>query len=267
MLPQDPTSQTSTKKRPAARLRPSLDSNLFAYAAAAGAAGVGMLGLALPAQAQIIYTPAHQVIGPDAQFQIDLNHDGINDFTISNFYVFQSGARRGGVFPTGGGSRHVGSLHVFGSQQSNRMVANAKDYAAALPLGISVGAGDKFSSGAGLRPGLMQYCSSGSPGGVLYGPWADKASRYLGFKFSVGGEVHFGWARLNLTGPGCRLTATLTGYAYETVPNKAIRTGKRFGTDVSSRAEPQPTTLGHLAQGASALSAWRKQTEAESGSQ
>jgi hypothetical protein len=56
------------------------------------------------------------------------------------------------------------------------------------------------------------------------------------------------------------ITAVVTGYAYETIPNKPIITGKTKGPDVVTL---QPATLGHLATGASAMPAWRvKQTAA-----
>jgi hypothetical protein len=51
------------------------------------------------------------------------------------------------------------------------------------------------------------------------------------------------------------ITATLTGYAYETIPNKPIIAGKTKGPDVIT---VQPGTLGHLAAGASAISGWRR---------
>jgi hypothetical protein len=62
----------------------------------------------------------------------------------------------------------------------------------------------------------------------------------------------------------------VTGYAYETVPNKAIVTGKKKGADADqigdavsasvSAVTPTraPAGLGRLAQGASGLTAWRK---------
>jgi hypothetical protein len=42
------------------------------------------------------------------------------------------------------------------------------------------------------------------------------------------------------------VSATLTGYAYETVPNKAIIAGQITGPDVITM---QPETLGSLAHG------------------
>ena len=100
--------------------------------------------------------------------------------------------------------------------------------------------------------------------GIPYfrGQWANAGKgvrdRYLGLKFQINGETHFGWARLNVSvqshGPA-NVTATLTGYAYETVANKPIIAGKTKGADVIT---VQPATLGHLAAGASVIPARRR---------
>ena len=86
------------------------------------------------------------------------------------------------------------------------------------------------------------------------GPWVGKGNgvgnRYLGLKFVIHGKVHYGWARLSVTlGHHWQygdVSATLTGYAYETIPNKAIITGKTKGEDVIMF---YPDTLGDLAAG------------------
>jgi hypothetical protein len=61
----------------------------------------------------------------------------------------------------------------------------------------------------------------------------------------------------------------LTGYAYETVPNKAITTGQAKGTDedkIAAQAIATPTrepiTLGLLARGSPGLSLWRREETA-----
>jgi hypothetical protein len=74
--------------------------------------------------------------------------------------------------------------------------------------------------------------------------------RYLGFEFFIKGKVHYGWARMNVTFSGRTVTAVLTGYAYETVPNKPLITGKTTGPDVITL---RPGTLGRLARGASTI--------------
>jgi hypothetical protein len=67
-------------------------------------------------------------------------------------------------------------------------------------------------------------------------------------KFTINGKVHYGWARLSVTNlkDKFRITATLTGYAYETIPNKPIKAGQTHDGDEA--------TLGRLAQGASVVS-------------
>jgi hypothetical protein len=45
---------------------------------------------------------------------------------------------------------------------------------------------------------------------------------YLGLSFQVNGETYYGWAYLRV-GEG---TGTLLGYAYETIPGRAIKAGQ-----------------------------------------
>ena len=86
------------------------------------------------------------------------------------------------------------------------------------------------------------------------GQWVGKGSgvrnRYLGLKFVIHGKVHYGWARVSVTLGHRRqyedATGTVTGYAYETIPNKPIVAGKTNGADVIVF---QPDTLGTLARG------------------
>jgi hypothetical protein len=77
----------------------------------------------------------------------------------------------------------------------------------------------------------------------------------LGLQFVITGKSHYGWARLNesctVRAPrGKGIKALLTGYAYETIPNKPIVTGKTKGPDVITL---EPGSLGALAAGASRL--------------
>jgi hypothetical protein len=53
------------------------------------------------------------------------------------------------------------------------------------------------------------------------------------------------------------VSGVLTGYAYETIPNKAIVTGETRGSD-------DQATLGTLAMGSPGLSVWRRKDSAAS---
>jgi hypothetical protein len=62
------------------------------YALAATTAGVGTLALVQPAEAKIIYTPAHVKIVRASIVSLDLNHDGV---VISAFMTIRSRAEHG----------------------------------------------------------------------------------------------------------------------------------------------------------------------------
>jgi hypothetical protein len=100
-----------------------------------------------------------------------------------------------------------------------------------------------------------------------YCGWFNVKDRYLGFKFQIGGKTHYGWARLNARLQGSKITLVLTGYAYETIPGKAIIAGQTKGSENAGGAESIATptastdesaTLGALAMGAPGLSIWRR---------
>jgi hypothetical protein len=69
-----------------AELSKSLNRQLNMYTLAATMGGVSALALAQPAEARIVYTPAHISIPLNGGLvQIDLNKDGVNDFALSNY--------------------------------------------------------------------------------------------------------------------------------------------------------------------------------------
>jgi hypothetical protein len=237
------------ENRGAARLNLTLEQNLLAYAAAAGAAGVSLLALAKPAEAKVIYTKTHQVISPNTSFHLDLNHDGTTDFVIAN----KSATTNYGSYDAVYLNPPVG----------NSFVGNSYSAASALPSGSRVGSGAPFYSGHrssgrfwGTMVGAGYRVENGSGHG---GAWFKARNRYLGLRFTIKDQAHYGWARLSVSSKHGKqhfiFTALLTGYAYETVPNKAIITGKTSGPDVITK---EPASLGHLAKGASGLGAWRR---------
>jgi hypothetical protein len=238
----------SSKPRKIANFSDSSIRRLNAYALSATAAGVGMLALAMPAEAKIVYTPAHVKIFREGYF-LDLTNDGTHDFSI----LSGSSAR------TTSSIRYMG-INVGGWGKGHLVaVAAGTDFADALRPGARI-RGSLFPNSSSNNAEMAQVKQNGHKGTSTFrGPWADNGkgvkNRYLGLKFKINGKFHYGWARFNLTlPPKQKLELTLTGYAYETIPNKPIIAGKTKGPDVIA---VQPATLGHLAQGASAISDWR----------
>lgn len=228
------------------------------YALTAGAAGVSVLALAAPADARIVYTPAHEVIvGPRGEYGIDLNHDGVIDFRITNTTQITTDTAITDVLV-----RDPQGNAVVGSYVHNEGIINAHPFNA----GSQIGAFDRFLNGAAR---LATYYSGGG-GQSAHGNWVNVTNGYLGLEFRIDGRAHYGWARLTvkLVNQGYRYVAELTGYAYETEPDTPIVAGKTSGPDAESDSEeapqsmnttPMPPTLGTLAMGSTGLSMWRRE--------
>jgi hypothetical protein len=249
--------------RPVGNLPASLHQQLNMYALAASAAGVGMLALAQPAEGRIVYTPAHKQIVPDNTVSLDLNHDGKTDFTLHDSFSCTSFCEY-----------IVGAITAIPAGRGNQVVGYAgrsRHYASALAAGIRVGPKSPFSQGNEVMV-YGGYDAGTTTVGFCVGPWKNVQNRYLGLKFTSKGNTHYGWARLSETcAKNGKNTALLTGYAYETIPNKPIVTGKTKKHDNITTSEPdaaltmptgEPASLGVLATGARGLSVWRKASAA-----
>lgn len=227
-----------------------LHQRLNAYAVAASAAGVAVLAGTLPAEAKVIYTPVNIQIAPHHHLNIDLNHDGIADFVISNA-VFQTA-------DIGGRTLRAKPL------VKNNAVAGFKGvvftyYASAFKSGATVGPSQQFSG--------KILAATGTEYGYI-GQWQNITNAYLGLEFFIGGKEHFGWARLTVSSGSGTISAKLTGFAYETQTGKPIIAGSTTSAADAAATETKPVMeenndvsaaqLGLLAAGASALLIWKK---------
>ena len=252
------TSANSTREhpsdsRPETRLSLELERSLSAYTSAALAAGVGLLAMTKSAEAKIVYTPAEVGIpvngGP---VPLDLNHDGITDFVFSNRYINTE-------FSGWYGALYVGAAGNSRNQFWGRGLMSSRGgrrFASALYPGFLVGANNSYFQKSPRA--IMALSFVFSRAFTTGGQWLYTQHRYLGLQFTISGQIHYGWARVAVTRApstrGIQIVATLTGYAYETIPNKPIITGKTSGPDVITL---EPATLGRLGQGAEGISAWR----------
>ena len=212
----------------------------------------------------------HHVIRKNSYFEIDLNHDGIVDFTIFN------SAR---TF----GSLRLNSIIAWPNQGESDGVEGVASktyflFELAVKRGTPIRYGQRFF-GKGI---MVAQCvhgthQSGPPCSYrpyhTLGKWINVRDRYLGLVFTVKGKTHYGWARLSVqvSKRPFKLIATLTGYAYETIPGKAIVAGQTKGPEESSIEQsqsdlraptPERATLGLLALGSPGLSIWRREESA-----
>lgn len=250
----------SSRPRATVELSKSLQQELNNYALAAGAAGVGLLALVPPAEAKIIYTPAHAKVVFGHPVAVDLNHDGIVDFYLNSYGEYNIAAFSACEYLIKG-SRGPFCSSVRGTNAIRTKDSNGVYWGAALSDGAKIQRGDRFPNGG---VGLGEVFTGDGSSTTWYGPWLNGGKgvkdRYLGLKFKIKGRFHFGWARITVATSSNNFTAMLTGYAYETIPGRSIVAGRTKGPDVTT---VDAASLGHLAAGASAISAERvKQTAA-----
>jgi hypothetical protein len=250
--------RSTAQSRKAAELSKPLHHELSVYALAAGAAGVSLIASSQLADAQIIYTATHVQIGANQKIPIDFNHDGLTDIIIREIPFHPNRTFVGNIVeaePDIGGGVKQG--YCIGC-------------AAAMPGGSRISSDDRFVTGKALMSETYSI--------YYFGSWAFSSRRYLGVRFLINGETHYGWARMNVNPTGTdSIEVVLTGFAYETQANKPINAGEtgvegedressRASTEMSSSPQPEakPATLGALALGAGGLAIWRRlETESQ----
>jgi len=235
--------KTENRKRFPTRLGGNVERRLLAYTAAAGA---GLLPFALPADAQIIYTPCNTpmalpTLNHGAVTQLDLNNDGNPDFKFSLFY---SATAASSVFRS---NREL----IIGAEQTGNEILGAagvngqEPTAAAVPAGRIIGAQKDFAADFAILA-IEAYFSRGNIRDS--GSWRYVQTAYLGLKFMIDGQVHYGWARIKFPFPGGYELPSIYGYAYESTPNKPIVAGQTSST--AANASSARGSLGALAAGA-----------------
>src|SRR5579872_238063 len=175
MTVQESKCGTAGKRRQTVGLGSGLEKWLSAYAAASIAAGVSVLAMTKSAEAKIVYTPADTNIPVNNRESVllDLNHDGIADFSFWN-----------SSFRTDGLYSHLGigcALVPFHTNRTCRYQENeiwgkgvvSGRFASALRAGFTVGANKQYFQQArfGMGPGLAalarfwaSYRGSGTDG-------------------------------------------------------------------------------------------------------
>jgi hypothetical protein len=236
-----------------------LDHRVSLYSLAAVTAGVSMLALAQPAKGEVVVTrktiPINPVTNEYTFVSIDLNHDGIRDFqfSLSDFQYHTDDARLA-IFPLAGGA----AVGAPGSK--------VPFYASALMRGARIGPSDNFSSNGfnQIERSFIPYIPS-QYSRKLYGEWGgNPPNRYIGVRFPIKGATHYGWIRLSVDTTHYPMSATITAYAYETVPNKRILAGidstvATEGNPLRQVQGPVAPSLGMLALGADGLAFWRRE--------
>lgn len=174
-----------------------------------------VLGLAAEANGQIIYTD----INPDeggagVTYNLDMDNDGAPEvqFIQYNYY---------GIIDILYGYQNVsaGVRMIGGAGSSSSTVFG---YPSVLNSGAVISAAN-----ANWNSGYYQLLNANDCGGFYGyftgGQWCNVTDKYIGIKFMIGTNTHYGWARLDVTGSDAW---TIKDYAYNATPNAPINAGQ-----------------------------------------
>lgn len=155
---------------------------------------------------QIVYTDVNPDItegNMDTATFIDLNNDGTDDFGI--------------------GTNDDPAVGINGVSSNASWVGSSASYLYpfALDTGVAISSGQTTWFGNG-DVGTLNYtsCYNGAGGSN----WCGVTDKYMGLRFQIAGNTHYGWARLDVSLSGDSFT--LKDYAYNTVAGEAIDAGQ-----------------------------------------
>lgn len=190
-------------------MKKNLHSRISKYTAVAGAV-VSAAG----AQAQVVYTDVNPDYSHDAPqnngfaaYPLDLNNDQTVDFVVASRDTVTPNAHVRLTFaaPYGAGNAVAGET------------PSAYDYALALDINTMV---DSTLNWIAATNTMAYNVDSANP---YNENWNGVTDKYLGLQFVVGGNTHYGWARLDSYAIGDSIV--VKDYAYEATPNAGIMTG------------------------------------------
>ncbi len=263
------------ESKQARRQRPSLldevlEQRMLLYALAAGATLAATSACAPSAQAKVVFTPSNVTLAQNQSLSIDLANDGTVNFTLAN-RLSPGRFRRQGMQRPPGSNAWGDSMYVSGATASDveleqPPVENSQQLAA-FESGARIGS-DRPRKQEGLMAEFFSYY-----GTFVFGPFANVKQRYLGVRFLINGNVHYGWIGFrsitdNFMGG---VSATLLGWAYETEPDTPILAGMpvmppELGSlrtsDPTAAGSSEPTSLELLAAGHVAVADWRRRRAA-----
>jgi hypothetical protein len=217
------------------------------YALAAGAAGVAALACAPQAEAAPVCKTLSVSIS--ATNTIPFNPAG------EKFPPFQIAQTTFNTVTSGSfGEKSVWNRGFFtpNSEGANVLLGKS-NFPAALASGASIGPGGNFGKGGSY--GLLFTYGVGSPSHRRHGTVNNhfgnlklQATNLVGLQFTQNGNLHYGWARLQITLQKGRIGKATAiqylGWGYESTPNTAIAAGSCSAEDKSTAPKVTASAAG-----------------------
>jgi len=230
-----------------------------------GTLSASVLLAPMSAQGNIIHFDSSNkftvLLGSNGTTEWDVDGDGNDDFALKAYQTAFSSVSYRTIDLTSGGlaGRGLVQAATTGVQgfQFNAL-------ASSLLVGPTLANGYQFGdSNQTLRSVVYGSTFAGS----VYGPYIGVAfpngqedSNFIGFRFDIAGDIHYGWAEL-IVEPST-FDVTINQWAYEDQAGQCIHVAATSGTAENCPSVPNPGTLSLLALGAAGIRRWRGQAAA-----
>ena len=214
------------------KLPPRIDRQLHGYAVAASAASVALLACSLPADARVICKKSSESLLGTRTIPFNPANGQFPPFNLAQTF-FRASTTSGYVY----GNR---AFFIPNTQAANDLLAS-DGLPAALAKDAVIGSKGRF--GKGNSYGLLFAYGKLFGGTVNHhqGNFPLTKVGYLGFKFSISGEAHYGWARMRVDVKKPQTTTNLLGFGYETIAGKAVHAGACSTVEESTASDLDTT--------------------------
>ncbi|MEZ4795634.1 MAG: T9SS type A sorting domain-containing protein [Flavobacteriaceae bacterium] len=195
--------------------RESLNKRLSQYGALTLAAA-GITGV----NGQIIYTDVDpDGGGTNALFELDFNNDGASEYVILNNFASGSyDVLR--IFPYTLSASAFNTNAILGSSAS----AGAYKYPFALNSGAMISSGlTSWINDSDFQTMNWNSCAYANSN------WCGETDKFLGLRFDISGNTHYGWARLDV--PLAPNTWVIKDFAYNSTPDAPIMAGQTLSNN------------------------------------
>ncbi|WP_055443600.1 T9SS type A sorting domain-containing protein [Lacinutrix himadriensis] len=180
-------------------------SNLTKRLAKYGALSAAIAGIA-DANGQIVFTDVNPDFagGNGTSYALDMDNDSVFDFGII-----------GSTAP---------AIGFYGALPSNSWVGSNPSfkYPFALDSGAVISSAQSIWYGGTSNVGTLNYTSCYN--GIGGSNWCGVTDKFLGLRFQIAGNTHYGWAKLDVSLSGDSFT--VKEYAYNSVPDESIIAGQ-----------------------------------------
>lgn len=192
------------------------------------ALSAAFLAVSDEANAQIVYNDIEDVaVELFGTYDLDMDGDAVIDFH------FRAGTLGSGSWTFGSMGGSATTLGVGGPSNLIAGYSGSFYYYASI-----IGEGDAIDGGLAFDIPASSFAVLASNFyGSLYGAFGDAGPNFLGVQYAVGGNVHYGWIRVDVTMEP--LVINILDYAFEATPETSIDAGQTIGVDIKNNLEGQ----------------------------